>query len=512
MNTSSQRSKAPARRLLKTARWLALAPALIAVWACNSRTLEQPTATPTQSFNSTFQETLNKDIDIVFMIDDSLSMAPLLNKLATNFPAFISVFQSLPSGLPNIHLAVVSQDLGAGQWTGIPQCPVGGDGGQFHDQVGAGTASSGMPCTSTGLNPGQHFISSVNGMTNFDTTMGISKVFACIANLGQGGCGFEHQIQSVVRALGADPAFPLPTNNVGFLRPSAYLAIIMVTNEDDDSAPPVTPLFDTSSRSIADPYGPLQSYRANEFGHLCNGMKPPRTMPASFPPGACVSAEDQGLLIPLHTMIDEIKALKTDPSQIFVAAIAGPPDPYNVIMVPAAAGTSDAQAGIMWPNIAHSCMENSGEYGDPSIRLAQFVEAFGRNGVFESICADTFAPALMTIAKTIGQVLGQQCVQGQLVDKDGDPTNGLQPDCTVVDHAYDAMGNTIDTVIPSCDDSPTAPKCWKLVDDATKCPSTAAMPQKVLTFVPPPDPTQSNLNASVSCAICISGVTSKGCP
>src|SRR5262249_8708718 len=151
--------------------------------------------------------------------------------------------------------------------------------------------------------------------------------------------------------------------------------------------------------------------------------------------GACVSAEDKGLLIPLHTMVDEIKKLKTDPSQIFVAAIAGPPDPYNVIMVPAASGTSDAQAGIMCPNIQHSCMENSGEYGDPAIRLSEFVQAFGRNGVFESICADSFAPALMTIAKTIGQVLGPQCVQGQLVDKDGDPSNGLQPDCTVTDHA-----------------------------------------------------------------------------
>jgi hypothetical protein len=466
---------------------------------------------PTRTFSNTFQETTNRDLDILFMIDDSLSMAPLLNKLATNFPAFINVLETLPSGKPNLHLAVVSQDLGAGQWTGIPQCPVGGDGGQFHDQVGAGTASSGMPCTSSGLNPGEHFISDVNGMTNYDTTLGIAKVFACIANLGQTGCGFEHQIQSVVRALGADPAFPLPTNNANFLRPNAYLAIVMVTNEDDDSAPPVTPLFDTSSRSIADPYGPLQSYRANEFGHLCNGMKPPRTMPASFPPGACVSAEDMGLLIPLHTMIAEIKALKPDPSKIFVAAIAGPPDPYNVIMVPAASGTSDAQAGIMWPNIAHSCMQNSGEYGDPSIRLAEFVEAFGRNGVFESICADSFAPALMNIANTIGKALGPQCVVGKLVDTDGMPGDPIVPDCTVVDHTFDNAGNQVDSVVPSCASNGSQPPCWSLGTDAMNCPALPdGTPQHVLNVMRPAGNQPSDLNSTLSCSICINN-TDPGC-
>jgi hypothetical protein len=495
----------------RRARWFVLGATLAGLWACTSRSLEAPTSQPVRAVNQTFQETLNRDLDIVFMIDDSLSMAPLLTKLATNFPSFIQVLQGLPGGLPNIHLAVVSSDLGAGGWADIQQCPVGGDGGQFHDQVGAGTASSGMPCTATGLNPGEHFISNVNGVANYDTTMGISKVFACIANLGQGGCGFEHQLQSVVRALGADPAFPLPTNNVGFLRPNAYLAIILVTNEDDDSAPPVSPLFDTSSREIADPYGPLQSYRANEFGHLCNGAPPPRTMAASFPPGACVPAEEKGLLIPVHTIVSEIQALKPDPSMIFVAAIAGPPDPYNVIMVDAAPGTTDAQAGIQWPNIAHSCMQNSGEYGDPSIRLRAFIDAFGSNGVFESICAASFAPALTVIANTIGQILKPKCIQGQLVDTDPN-TPGIQPDCTVTDRSFDAMGNEIDKVIPSCAAQPTAPKCWQLADDPTNCPSTPTAPQQVLQFVPPPDPSTSNLNASVSCALCIPGVQSPGCP
>jgi hypothetical protein len=456
---------------------------------------------PVRNTNNVFQETVNRDIDILFMVDDSLSMQPLIAKLTQNFPTFMQVLEMSPQGLPNVHIAVVSSDLGAGQWTGIPQCAVGGDGGQFQFMVGAGTTEpGGMVCTTTGLNANQHFISNVNGVANYDTTIGIEKVFGCIASLGDHGCGFEHQIQSVVRALGADPAFPLPDANAGFLRPNAYLAIVLMTNEDDDSAPADSPLFDTNSRSIGDTYGPLQSYRANEFGHLCNGMKPPRTMAASFPPGACVSAEEQGLLIPVHTMVEEIKALKTDASQILVAAIAGPPDPYNVVMVDAQPGTQDATNGIKWPNIAHSCTMGTDVYADPGIRLTQFVTSFGSNGLFLPICAPTLVGALQTIASTINKVLGAKCVVGQLLDANGQPTDGPGADCSVVDHQFDQSGSSVDTVIRPCDNNPGGGKCWSLVNDP-QCAPTNGVPSHLLKFTPPPDPTVSGLNASISCSI-----------
>src|SRR5262249_36003064 len=161
--------------------------------------------------------------------------------------------------------------------------------------------------------------------------IGLDRVFACIANLGDHGCGFEHQLRSIVRALNADGE-GLPSGNTDFLRPSARLAIIMVTNEDDCSAPSITDLFDPSSTSMSGPEGPLASYRCNEFGHLCNGARPPRTAAASFAPGACVPAEGAGKLIPVGTIAAQIKSLKADPSRIMVFAIAGPPDPYNVIL------------------------------------------------------------------------------------------------------------------------------------------------------------------------------------
>jgi hypothetical protein len=491
----------------RVGRWIVAASAAPALWACTDHTLEMPQVPPSQTSTNVIPESVDRDIDILFMVDDSQSMAPLIDKLTTNFRVLVGRLEALPGGLPNVHMAVVSSDLGAGRQAGIGHCAVGGDGGEFQDQPRMG-------CTSSGLLPGRHFISNVNGVANYDTSMDIADVLGCIANLGDQGCGFEHQLQSVVRALGADPAFPLPDKNVGFLRPDAYLAVILLTNEDDCSAPADSALFDSSSQSISDPLGPQQSYRCNERGHLCNGAPPPRTMPASFPPGACVPNDD-GTLIPVATIVQQIKSVKRDPSKILVAAIAGPSDPYNVIMVPATAGTADARAGVMWPNVGHSCGQSSSEYADPGVRLKRFVNSFGDdNGLYLSICADSFAPALNKIADRLSQIIEPGCVQGRLADKDGDPTNGVQPDCTVSDRSFDDQGNLVETPVPACADQPGAPRCWKLDPPHAggRCSGVTDVPVSVLDFVPAPDPSVSSLDAAISCVVCIPGVVTPGCP
>jgi hypothetical protein len=340
------------------------------------------------------------DVDMLLMIDDSLTMSPIVDRLIASFPAFVEALDNLPGGRPGLHIAVVSSDLGAGQWTRIPHCTVGGDGGRFRDQVGPGAPpAGGAPCPATVLAPGAHFISDVGGVENYDTTLGLAGALSCIANLGEGGCGFEHQLASVARALGADGTL-LPPENAGFLRPDAQLVIVFLTNEDDCSAPDVTDLFDTSSSRIVDPLGPMQSYRCNEFGHLCDGAPPPRTMAASFPPGACVPAEERGELIPVATLVRQIKSVKADPNQVSVVVIAGPRDPYEVVMVNAVEGTSDSANGVPWPNVSHSCKDEVGVTADPGVRLVAFVDAFGGNGAYGSACADTYLPVLTPIVRT----------------------------------------------------------------------------------------------------------------
>src|SRR5215510_4872314 len=63
---------------------------------------------------------VNRDLDLLFLIDDSPSMADKQTNLANNFPRFIEVLSSIPGGLPNIHLGVATSDMGTQAEDGAP--------------------------------------------------------------------------------------------------------------------------------------------------------------------------------------------------------------------------------------------------------------------------------------------------------------------------------------------------------------------------------------------------------
>ncbi|HEY5449334.1 MAG TPA: vWA domain-containing protein [Polyangia bacterium] len=345
----------------------------------------------------------NRNLDVLFMVDNSSSMRLQQANLTTNFPMFMDALKALPGGLPNIHVAVISADMGGG--TGdIAGCDsTGGDNGIFQ-YTARGT------CTATNLQAGHTYISNVGGVANY--TGDISNVFTCIATLGEQGCGFEHQFASVLRALGADGK-PAPLENQGFLRPDALLAIVMLTNEDDCSARGPANLFDaTTNIRLTSALGPPANFRCNEFGHLCNGVPPVREAPnddvtAMVPQMNCTSAECGGMLIPVAEFVARIKALKTAPSsEILVAALAGPSTPYTVTWKsPSTSDTSCGASSCPWPIIAHSCMATDGSFADPSIRVNEWVAAFGANGIASSICDANFGPTLQQIAARIGTLL-----------------------------------------------------------------------------------------------------------
>src|SRR5262249_13480780 len=251
------------RRRWHASRWLALSAATAPVCACQARQLQPPPGTPSRAFNTRFQESLNRDVDILLEVDNSQSMKPLQKKLLDNFPLFMQRLAEFPMGLPNVHIAVISSNMGAGR-NDFPSCSLGGDRGIFQS---ARAPNAPATCTATGLNPDQTFIidtgsGTANHQTNYDPGKSIADVFTSIAALGDQGCGFEHQLASVSRALGAD-SFDAqgnpqpPPENAGFLRKNAFLAIVIITNEDDCSAPPDSDLFNPSSCTVNDPLGPF---------------------------------------------------------------------------------------------------------------------------------------------------------------------------------------------------------------------------------------------------------------
>ena len=162
---------------------------------------------------------------MLFMIDNSSSMTDAQNRLLQTFPGIMNVLKELPGGLPDLRVAVISQDMGAG--TGINDCNGFGNNAVFQYTAHA-------PCANTTLQGGSNLHHRLRRTKNY-TAPDISDVFTCIAALGQGGCGLEQPLLSISRALGAD-GFDPPAENQGFLRDNADLAIVMITNEDDCSA------------------------------------------------------------------------------------------------------------------------------------------------------------------------------------------------------------------------------------------------------------------------------------
>jgi hypothetical protein len=355
------------------------------------------------------------DLDVLFMIDDSTGMTSTQTALAAQIPFFIDALDSLPNGLPNIHIAVVSSDLGApGDSTSV-SCTTAGDQGLF--QLSRG-------CTSSTLAAGQTYVSNVDGVANY--TGNLADVLACIMPLGDTGCGFGHQLGSIARALGADGAGP-PARNAGFLRPGADLAIIILSSSDDCSAPLPTYLYSINNgqNNLTNAYGPLTRYRCNEFGHLCIDrssdppklIQPPETAPLDAPGGPdaptlslfdCESLDTDGLLTPVSTLVSGLKALKAHPdSQIFVGAIVAPPAPYTVDWV-APVGGQNLRPGELWPQVEPSCSSKDSGSGEPAVRITQLVKAFGANGVSTSICDSSptgYASLLSGLASKIGDHL-----------------------------------------------------------------------------------------------------------
>ena len=390
------------------------------------------------------------NLDVLFMIDNSSSMKLKQQKLASQIPGFVTALQNLPMGLPNLHIAVVSSDMGApGDSTSSIMCTKTGDNGQFRfgatsgvsvaqqpglDGGAPGADDAGAPgCAGASLNSGATFISNVDGVANY--TGDLSTLLSCMTALGDTGCGFENQLASISRALGAD-GLPAPSSNAGFLRPDAQLAIIVLSDEDDCSAPANTALYSLNGgqQNIANPLGPIANYRCNQFGHLCvdpaaSGStcltEPPLKPPTDAQSTAtgptldltnCESDDSNGLVTSVRSFVNGIKALKADPdNQIVVGAIVAPPTPYTVAWLPASGG-QNTTPGELWPVVEHSCgaaggddvnpaatvTTSDGSFGDPAVRIAQWAQAFGANGVTAAICDSSYASAFNAIASRIG--------------------------------------------------------------------------------------------------------------
>jgi hypothetical protein len=417
---------------------------------------------------------VNRDVDILFVIDDSPSMADKQTNLAANFPKFIEVLSTIQGGLPNVHIAVVTSDMGSKGADGVVAPGIGtiGNGGCSGRGKGGDMQLFGAPVM------GSQYISDIRqepSGTRQGNYMGmLSDAFAKMAKAGAGGCGFEQHLEAMKQAL--QPNNPV---NKGFLRnidpnvpgsTEAFLAVVFIADEDDCSMAKTTMLGSENAT-----LGPQQSFRCSRFGIICDdGGSTTNAMNQTGVKTKCHPNDASPYLTKVADYVEFLKGLKKDPKKVIVAGIMGKTDLFEVEL--RAPPKTDKKV----PALKHSCTytgANGVEVADPPIRLKFFLDQFPNRSTFSQICQQDLSGGLQQIGDLLKAVIGDPCIEGKLADVDPN-AEGKQYDCSVSSVTDPGTALQKETIMPRCtpeDGTATNQPCWHLLNDPAGCPCSAAL-------------------------------------
>jgi hypothetical protein len=387
----------------------------------------------------------NRNLDILFVIDNSGSMGEQQAALAANFPRMIDVLEQLDGPLPNLHIGVTTSDVGMTSVTGMtgPDLGIGGQNGGC-----AGQGDNGALRTSTALG-GAAFISDVelpDGTRDRNYTGALRDVFAEIAQVGAQGCGFEQHFSAMSRAF-TNPA------NAGFLRADANLAVVIVADEDDCSVLDIAMLGPDSAAM-----GRLDSFRCTRYGVKCD----PDDMLTPGVKADCAPRTIAPLVAEVQPFIDALVEIKGgDARAVMVAGIVGPPEPFEIGM--------QTLGGMSTLALLPSCTFAGPEIPEtafPAVRIAAFLDAFPGRSQLTSICDADLSVALSQIGDSTKKLVGDPCLDApNLADASPDP--GLQPACEV----FDVRDSAPSTPTPFVACTGDAANCFEITADPIACPS-----------------------------------------
>lgn len=385
-------------------------------------------------------------VDLLFVVDNSGSMKEEQAALQREFPRLIKTLTTgqrdpKPPFPPaeDLHIGVVSSDMGLVGIEGIPGC----------EGLGDDAIMNNIPNPTLGNCQATYprFLSYTATVNDPDTT---ANDFTCIATLGTEGCGFEQQLEASLKALwpsidiDAEGNVMEPnrilflgdamgfgtlghgdTDNKDFLRNDpiqgiSLIAVIVVSDEEDCSS------LDTSHFT---PELYLDPNDAEDAKLLMQDLNL-----------RCFYNKQN--LYDAERYVAGLQALRPGNEHlvIFAAIVGVPPDLVSEDKI-AAVDFSDEAArnahydGILNDprmvevpdpalmmgegNLTPSCKTANGTAYPPR-RFVDVVRGFGESGVLQSICQDDFGPAMDAIIEVIAKQLGAVCLPRALVrDSDG---------------------------------------------------------------------------------------------
>ncbi len=153
-------------------------------------------------------------VDLLFVIDNSGSMADEQANLIGSVPAFIDGIRDRLGVDTDYHVGVVSTDESS---FNAPSCRTTG---------ALITRTEGDLSSDEDCGP---YVEGTTFMTPHDD---LEAAFSCAAQLGIDGNGIERPMDAMTAALRADG--DLQSCNGGFLREEALLVVVVITDEEDD--------------------------------------------------------------------------------------------------------------------------------------------------------------------------------------------------------------------------------------------------------------------------------------
>ncbi|MCA9662515.1 MAG: VWA domain-containing protein [Myxococcales bacterium] len=424
----------------------------------------------TQVDQSGIQLAINKDVDILFVIDDSGSMAEEQALLSANFGSFIGVLEE-DDVKANYRIGITTTDMGNPRCGNLTTPSNGalllsscvdrvGDGDFVYNGVeppldasyacedfcSKTDAELAIRPTTTELDSDakpRPWLENIEGQTNLPDGVSTLEAFQCFGPQGVAGCGYESHLESMYQALSRSEVNGDP--NYGFLRDKAILSVVFLTDELDCSLNEAHESVFIDNKTFwnsPDDVAPTSAV-CMRAGVACTGSGDPsyencyaENYDESGNPGA---SDDDAVLYPVGRYTDFLQGVEDakrelDAGQdVLVAVIGGVPVGY-------ANGDADitysAVADQLYLDdygIAPGCTLGEGEAAPP-VRLREFAEDFevGDERNMFSICQDNYSAALGAIADKIRDQIKPACMPQCVQDADT-TTPILDQECTLVE-------------------------------------------------------------------------------
>ena len=333
------------------------------------------------------------ELDVLLAVDNSNSMTEEQASLAAEIPRMARVFatgdldgdgvQDVPA-VRSVRIGTVSSDMGTGGYT-VPTCARS----DFGDDAVLWTAGNTTIAGCMASYP--QYAELGAGASSSELDAFVQQV-ACTATIGIGGCGFEQQLESVIKAITPSTApmtFFRGTSghadgvNAGFLRSSSILATIVMTDENDCSA---------SDPEIFNPTS--ATYGATDLNLRC-------------------FEHQSTALHPVRRYADALRASRSDPRDVVFGLIAGVPvdlagsDPTTILADPRMVETVDPTIGN---RLEPSCEVSGRGEAFPPRRFVELAEELGSAAsTVQSICQADYGPTVDAILRRVADRVSGSC-------------------------------------------------------------------------------------------------------